>query len=149
MEEVSSNSTAAMADLPPALLRCVNNVLRAAATWSESHAEYAYSMAMLARAVSGKRIGERSAAEVCALAANLGRSALEDYVAVSAHFTPWEVRLLFGLRDGRGETLTLSRLLEVARAPRRLREQLEREMWAAADVRRLREFATVTPDPAV
>jgi hypothetical protein len=130
MQEVSSDSPAAIADLPPELRRCVSNVLRAAATWSESHAEYAYAMAMLGRAVSGKSIGGRSAAEVCARFVNVSRSMLEDYVALNAGLTPWEVRLLFGVRDGRGEIVTLARLLEVARAPHRLREQLEQEIWS-------------------
>jgi hypothetical protein len=60
------------------LLQLANDARSARAALEVTSAEYAYRLAVLARAASGRRAGEGSAMEACARAAHVSRQVLQE-----------------------------------------------------------------------
>jgi DNA-binding response OmpR family regulator len=125
-------------DLPDDLWTLVVLVRDAAAAQGIAHAEYAYRMALLARTASGRTHRGHSVVDLCAKAANVSHSTLQQYIAVTTRWPPATVRHLLGRRDCQGRVVTLSHLVAVARAPAQLRRHLERVIWDGTDLRQLR-----------
>jgi DNA-binding response OmpR family regulator len=125
-------------DLPEDLQWLTLDVLDAADKLGSAHSEYAYRMALLARASSGRTHGGCSAIGACAKAAKISRSAFQDYIAVTTRWKPSELRSLLGRRDRYGRAVTLSHLLLVVRAPGALRAEMERVIREGSDLRLLR-----------
>jgi ActR/RegA family two-component response regulator len=138
-------------DFPEDLYALVLDVLNAGETLGSVHTEYAYRMALLARAASGRTHRGRSVIGACAKAVKISRSAFQEYIAVTTRWKPPEIRALLGLRDCHGRPVTLCHLLLVARAPGALRAQLEWIIREARDLRLLHRLVaagkTAQPRP--
>ena len=142
-EHVPSGTPPGPLDLPEDLHRLTLDVLNAAETLGSAHTEYAYRMALLARASSGRKHFGRSTVDQCAKAVKISRSTFQEYIAVTTRWRPSELRSLLGRLDRCGRPVTLSHLLLVVRAPGALRPALERVIREAADLRLLQVLASV------
>jgi CheY-like chemotaxis protein len=139
-EGLSDSVVRVLAHLPEDLRQLVTDVLKATETLGIAHAERAYRVALLARAVSGRTHFGRSVIDSCAKAAQVSRSMLQEYIAVTTRWKPRELRSLLRLHDRRGRSLTLAHLLTVVRAPAALRPELERVIRETTDLRLLQEL---------
>ena len=109
--------------LPPDLQPLAQRVLDIMAERDTLDVEYAYRMAALARAASGRHVTGHAAVDICAKALKISREALEAYIVVTARWDPSEIRDLLR-HDGNSQTITMSHLLLIARSPRRLHADL-------------------------
>jgi DNA-binding response OmpR family regulator len=125
-------------DLPEDLRELVGGVLSTAVELGTKESEYAYRLALLARAANGRRLRGRSATEACADAVNVSRQTLQVYATVAARWEPEALPALFKRRDCKGRPLTTSHLVAIARAPQSSRDELiEHALREGLDVRQL------------
>ena len=132
-------------DLPADLGALVFEVLRAADAEGRAHADYAYRLANLARAVSSRSGYGHRVAEKCAIAANVSRSELQRFIAITTRWTPSEIRTLLCHRDDHGRSLTVHHLLSILTAPANERSHIERSLREGQDVGKLRSFLKSLP----
>jgi DNA-binding response OmpR family regulator len=111
-------------DLPEDLHKLVLDVLRAAANQDVARDEYSHCLALLARGASGRTLSRGSAVAACADAAGVSRQTLENYVTVTARWSPLALRELLQCHDSNGNVVTMSHLRRLARAPRALRDHI-------------------------
>jgi DNA-binding response OmpR family regulator len=125
-------------DLPEDLRELVGGVLSTAVELGTKESEYAYRLALLARAANGRRLDGRSATGACADAVSVSRQTLRLYASVAARWEPEDLPALLRRRDCKGRPLTTSHLVAIARAPRSSRDELtERALRDGLDVRQL------------
>ena len=99
-----------------------------------THTEWRF----LARASGGLTHRGRSAAEVCAKAVGISRSAFQEFISVTSHWKPADIRALLVRSDSEGRALTMHHLLVVARTGPHLRQQLRRIVCEGSDIKELR-----------
>ena len=119
-------------ELPDDLHRLAEAVLGAGIAERNEHAEYAYRLALLARAASGRTYRGQSVTEACAKSVNVSRSMFSDYIAMTTRWSPSDVRGLLRRRDCRGRLVTLHHLLAAVRAPPLLRRDFVSPVRAAS-----------------
>jgi hypothetical protein len=126
--------------LPDDLRDRVDQIRRMALAIRTAEAEYVYQLALLAKAAAAYRFPDGSSATtVCAAAIGLGRTTLAAFALVAARWTAGELRQLLTLRDIRGQPLSVTHLLLVARLPRTIREPwIGRILAEGLDVRSLK-----------
>jgi CheY-like chemotaxis protein len=124
-------------EVPRDLSDLARAVREAADLRGKAHAEYAYRMALLARAVSSHAHRGLGLTESCARAVNVSRSELQRFTTLTTRWTPAEIRSLLTLRDSHGRTVTVHHLLSIATAPRPLRSRLEQAVRDGTEVRQV------------
>lgn len=126
--------------VPRDLHALVIEVIRAADDEGRAHADYAYRLAILARAVSSRTEYGQRVAQKCAVAANVSRSELQRFIALTTHWTPTDIRTLLCHRDAHGRPITVHHLLSILTAPPNVRCQLERTLREAEDIDEIRSL---------
>ncbi len=127
-------------DLPGDLKDRVDLVLRMASAVRIAEADYVYSLALLVKASTGHRLRDGSSATAaCASAVGLARTTLAAFTLVAARWTADELRQILALRDVRGQPLSVTHLVLIARLPRAVREPwIARVLAEGLDVRSLK-----------
>jgi CheY-like chemotaxis protein len=129
--------------LPPDLRVLAEDVLDAFAKERTLQADLAYRLALLAQgAASSTAASGSSIFEACARAVGLSRQTLQPYATVAARWTGPELRrLLAERRNVRGEPISISHLVELARLSNPTRDEwLERVYAEGLTVRQLRDL---------
>jgi hypothetical protein len=133
--------TAPDGEAPPRddLEQLVDDALCAANELRFAHSEYAYRLAVLARAATGRRLHTGSAIDACARALGIRRQTLQPYAILTLRWKPDELRALFKRPGANGKPLSTSHLLLLARLPRSEREYwVERALTDGMEVHELR-----------
>jgi hypothetical protein len=127
-------------DLPGDLSELLEEVHRAELDVRVAEAKYARSLALLAGAARGRRVGGASAIGICANALGMARQTLQPFAIIAARWSQQELDAIFERRRASGRPLTTSHLLCIARLPRGARrEWIQRALHEDLDVRALRE----------
>jgi hypothetical protein len=127
-------------ELPADLHGLVRNASQAGEAVRAAEAEYAYRLALVARAALGRRAGAESAIDACSAALGVSRQSLQPFALVATRWASHDLLSLFTRRCSNGRPLSMSHLLLLVRLPR-----TDREVWAnralqeSLDVRQLRE----------
>ena len=127
-------------DLPADLRGLVRSAEQAGDAVRAAEAEYAYRLALVARAALGRRAGSESAVLACSAALGVSRQSLQPFALVATRWASDDLFGLFTRRSSNGRPLSMSHLLLLVRLPR-----AEREVWAtktltdSLDVRQLRD----------
>jgi hypothetical protein len=130
------------------IARLVDEALRAANDLRRAHSEYAYRLAVLARAATGRRLSKGSAIEECARALGIRRQTLQPYSILTLRWKPEELRVLFGRPGANGRALSTSHLLLLARLPKSERDHwVERTLTEGLEVHELRARLRRSQEP--
>jgi CheY-like chemotaxis protein len=146
IERAVAARTAASAEqdaLPADLRILAEDVLDAFAKERALQADLAYRLALLAQgAAASTAASGTSIFEACARAVGLSRQTLQPYATVAARWTGPELRqLLAERRNVRGEPISISHLVELARLSNPTRDEwLERVYAEGLTVRQLRDL---------
>jgi CheY-like chemotaxis protein len=129
-------------ELPPDLRALAGDVLDVFAQERSLEAEQAYRLALLAQAAFASVGRDWSVIEACARAVGLSRQTLQPYATVAARWSAPELRqLLAARRNVRGEPISISHLVLLARLSNPARDQwTERVFDEGLTVRQLREL---------
>jgi hypothetical protein len=132
-------------ELPAELRDAVADALRTGSRLRLSETEYAYRMAVVARAATGHRVAVGSAMEACARALGVSRRTLQMYAPIAVRWTNDQFHALRRRRGPRGNALLMSHLLLIAPLTRQEREHwTERVLVEELDVRELRNRIEAT-----
>jgi DNA-binding response OmpR family regulator len=129
-------------ELPSELRVLADDVLDVFAQERSIEAEQAYRLALLAQAAFASEERDWSVIEACARAVGLSRQTLQPYATVASRWTaPELLHLLAERRNARGEPISISHLVLLARLSNPARSQwLERVFDEGLTVRQLREL---------
>jgi hypothetical protein len=129
-------------ELPDDLRTLAEDVLDSFAEEHALHAEQAYRLALLAKAAFARGSSKGSPIEACARAVGLSRQTLQPYAIVASRWSAPELKhLLAERRNTRGEPISISHLVVLAKLPRGTREAwIERVFAEALTVRQLRDI---------
>ena len=129
-------------DLPEDLRILAEDVLDSFAREHALHAEQAYRLALLAKAAFARASPRGSPIEACARAVGLSRQTLQPYAIVASRWSAPELKhLLAERRNARGEPISISHLVVLAKLPRGTRDAwIERVFAESLTVRQLRDI---------
>jgi DNA-binding NarL/FixJ family response regulator len=132
-------------ELPDDLRTLAGDVLDTFARERALHAEQAYRLALLAKAAFAHPSLKGSPIEACARAVGLSRQTLQPYALVATRWSAPELRhLLAERRNSRGEPISISHLVLLAKLPRATRDTWTERVFAEGlTVRQLREILKV------
>ncbi len=105
-----------------------------------TEAEHMLRLSAVACAARGRRVGSRSAMDVCAQLLNMTRQTLQPYAVIASRWdSAAELLKFFELRGAKGRSLSPSHVLELARLPRHSRDSwVGRILTEGLDARDLR-----------
>jgi DNA-binding response OmpR family regulator len=134
-------------ELSEELQALVGDVLDTIASERALEAEQAYRLALLAKAALASTTPRGSPIEACARAVGLSRQTLQPYALVASRWSAPELkRLLAERRNVRGEPISISHLVMLAKLPRATRDSwIERVFSEGLTVRQLRDILKTEP----
>jgi len=133
--------------LPDELHKLAQDVLDTFAKERAVEAEQAYRLALLAKAAFLHKSARGSAIAACARAVGLSRQTLQPYAIVATRWSAPELKqLLAERRNVRGEPISISHLVLLAKLPRATRDTwIERAFAEGLTVRQLRDLLRGVP----